>query len=165
MNPALQEAIKEAYASAPANQCILHTLEIRQRGIQARIFLVRSLREITATLEDGNQQLFEPSGFNFSLPVSDNQGFQSLNISIDNIGLRVSDFCNRAVEQRVTVEIVYRPYLSTDLSAPQMNPPLLLYLKDVKVTSVQVTGRATFMDIINKHFPSELYIRDRFPTL
>src|SRR5581483_2440990 len=122
-------------------------------------------RGITATLENGSQQQFEPSGFNFSLPVQNNDGFQSLNISIDNINLRVSDFINKACSKRVPVEIVYRPYVSNDLSHPQMNPPLVLFLKDVKITNVQVTGRATFMDVINRHFPGELYSRDRFPNL
>ncbi len=63
------------------------------------------------------------------------------------------------------MEVVYRPYLSDDLTQPQMDPPLVLYLKEIQVNTYQVTGRATFMDIVNKRFPSELYTRLRFPSL
>lgn len=165
MNAALSEAIKEAFAVAPSNVVTYHTLEIRQTGVQNPIYLVQSRREIEAWDEDGNVRIFEPSGFQFTLPPSNEEGFQSLNVAVDNVGQRVTSFIKTAQSERVPVEMIYRPYLSSDLSEPQMNPPLVLYLKDVQVTAFQVTGRATFMDIVNKKFPSELYIRDRFPTL
>jgi len=165
MNAALSDAIKEAFAIAPAGTVILDTLEIRQPGVQGPIFLVKARRPITAFDENGDEWTFEPSGFQFTLPPSTEEGFQSLNIAIDNVGRRVIDFIEAAKSERVAIEIVYRPYLSTDLSAPQMIPPLVLYLKDVQVTTFQVTGRATFMDIVNKKFPALLYNRVQFPTL
>jgi hypothetical protein len=63
------------------------------------------------------------------------------------------------------VEVVYRPYLNTYLSTPQMNPPLVFYLKDIQVTPQQIVGKATFMELVNRRFPSELYSRLRFPFL
>lgn len=165
MNPALQDAIREAFAIAPTNKVILHTLEVRQEGIQDPVFLAKSRRGFTALLETSEARYFEPSGFDFSLPPSDEEGFQSLNIAIDNVGQRVTDFMKLAMTEEVPVTVLYRPYLSDDLSQPQMSPPLVLYLKDVKIDAMQITGRATFMDIVNKKFPAELYNRDRFPTL
>lgn len=164
MNPALTDAIKEAYAIAPTTKVIIETLEIRQAGMDS-IYLAQSRTGITARDENGDEHFFEPSGFQMSLPPSNEEGFQSLDIAIDNIGRRVSDFVQAASEVESVVEVVYRPYLSDDLSQPQMDPPLLLYLKDVKITAAQCTGRATFMDLVNKKFPSELYTRDRFPNL
>ena len=165
MNSSLSEAIKEAFAVAPSTVVVLHTLEIRQEGIQGPIFLVRARRELVAQDENGDEWTFEPCGFQFTLPPSTEEGFQSLNVAIDNIGLRVTNFIETAKSQRVPVVMVYRPYLSTDLTTPQMNPPLMLYLKDLQVNAVQVTGRATFMDIVNKKFPSLLYTREDFPAL
>lgn len=165
MNETLQEAIKEAYVLAPASKSILHTLEIRQEGVQDAIYIVRARRGIVATDENGHRHRFEPAGFEFSLPPSTEEGFQSLTIAIDNINRVASDFVNTAQEYDVPVKIIYRPYMSDDLSQPQMNPPLVLYLKEAQITDMQVTGRATFMDIVNKKFPSELYTRLRFPTL
>lgn len=165
MNTALQDAIKEAFAIAPASKVIIHTLEIRQDGVQAPVYLAQARRSVTATDENGHVKVFEPSGFQFALPPSNEDGFQSLNIAIDNIGRRVSDFLDAAKAQQTPVEVVYRPFLSDDLSTPQMIPPLVLYLKDVVVGEIQVTGKATFMDVVNKKFPLELYTRQRFPSL
>jgi hypothetical protein len=165
MNDAYLDAIKEAFAIAPASTVIYHTLQIRQTGVQSSVFLVQSRRSIIAADENGNWHTFEPVGFQFSLPPSNSEGFQSLNLAIDNIGRRVTDFVETAMSAVQPVEVLYRPYLNTDLTAPQMNPPILLYLKDIEMTDLQVTGRATFMDILNKKFPLDLYTRARFPAL
>lgn len=164
-NDSLQDAIKEAYAIAPAGKVILDTLEIRQTGVQDSIYLVRAKRELGAYDENGVLRVFEPAGFQFTLPPQNEEGFRSLNIAIDNVGRRVSDFINAAKSDNVPVEIIYRPYLSDDITGPQMNPPLVLFLKDVQINMMQVTARATFMDIVNRKFPSELYTRGRFPYL
>lgn len=164
-NPSLSEAIKEAYVVCPTNKVIYDTIEIRQENVQSPIYLVKSRTELIATDEDGVERTFRPSGFQFTLPPENEEGFRSLNIAIDNIGREIGDFIEVAKSERVPVEVIYRPYLSDDLSAPHMNPPLVLYLKDIQTTTLQVTGRATFLDIVNKHFPTERYTRDRFPAL
>lgn len=165
MNDSLQDAIKEAYASAPSNKVILHTLEINQDGVQDPFYIVQSRTSFTAFDENGVERTFNPVGFQFSLPPSNEEGFQSLTISIDNIDRRVTDFIEIAKSEVVPIVVTYRPYLSDDTSGPQMRPPLVLYLTDVQINSFQVTAKATFMDIVNKKFPSELYNRARFPTL
>ena len=99
------------------------------------------------------------------LPPENEEGFRSLNIAIDNIGRTVSDFLTIAKSDKEPVKLIYRPYLSDNLEEPQMIPPLTLFLKEVQVTVTQVTGRATFMDVVNRKFPSELYDRYRFPSL
>jgi hypothetical protein len=165
MNSSLQDAIKEAFAIAPTNRVVLDTLEIRQTGVQDPIFLVKSMRAISAVDENGETHVFEPVGFQFTLPPSTDEGFQSLNIAIDNVGRRVVDFVETAMSNDEPIKVIYRPYISDDLSQPQMDPPLVLYLKDVSISATQVVGRATFADIVNKKFPSQLYIRERFPSL
>lgn len=165
MNPSLQDAILEAFAIAPTNVTTIHTLEIRQAGVQDTLFIAQSRRPITAFDEDGEPHLFEASGFEFSLPPSNEEGFQSLNIAIDNIGQRASDFVKTAQASNTPVMVLYRPYLSNDFTTSQMVPPLTLFVKQVSINQIQVTGKATFMDIVNKKFPSELYTREDFPTL
>src|SRR4051794_36417972 len=107
MNPALQDAIKEAFAIVPSNKVVLHTIEIRQTGVQDPVFLAKSRRGFTATDEDGNDHYFEPSGFEFSLPPSNEEGFQSLNLAIDNIGRRVSDWVEIAKGEDTPVQVFY----------------------------------------------------------
>lgn len=164
-NPSLEDALKEAYASAPSNQVILDTLEIRQVGVQETIFIVKAPVQLVALDEDGVQRVFQPMGFQMSLPEESEEGFRSLNIAVDNIDRRIGDFVQAAKSDSTAVEVIYRPYLSDDLSAPQMNPPLRLFLKEIQITDFQVTGKATFMDLVNQKFPSELYHRMRFPSL
>jgi len=164
-NPSLSEAIKEAYVVCPTNKAVYDTIEIRQVGVQSPIYLVKSRVGLIANDEDGIERTFRPSGFQFSLPPENEEGFRSLNIAIDNIGREVSDFIEAAKSSRVPVEVIYRPYVSDDLSVPHMNPPLVLYLKDIQITTLQVTGRATFLDIVNKKFPSEYYTHGRFPAI
>jgi hypothetical protein len=161
----LEAAIKEAYASAPTSKVIFHTLEIRQDGVQDAVYIVQSARSVVARDELGVVRTFEPVGFQFSLPPANEEGFRDLNIAIDNVGQRLTDYIAKAKGSDVPVKIFYRPYLSDDLTKPQMNPPLVLWLRDVQVTTAQVVGRATFMDIVNAKFPLELYTRDRFPAL
>lgn len=165
MNETLTEAIREAYAIAPSTVVIYDTLEIRQVGVQDSYYLVRSRLPIRARDEDGIWHDFEPAGFQFSLPAANEEGFRSLNLSIDNIDRRVTDFVEAARQSTVPVEVIYRPFLSTDLRQPHMDPPLVLYLKDLQIIAMQVNGRATFKDITNKKFPKELYTRERFPSL
>lgn len=165
MNASLKEALKEAYASAPVDSVIFETLEIRQTGVQDTVYLVKHIEGITAIDENGVSKDYQPCYFNVTLPASNEDGFRSINISIDNVDRRISDYIEMAKSAVVAVEVLYRPYLSTDLTQPQMTAPLLLFLKDVSVNTKQVVGRATFMDIVNKKFPNQLYTRERFPGL
>jgi hypothetical protein len=165
MNDAWTDAIKEAFAIAPATSFIYETLEIHQEDVQRSIRIVKARQGITATDENGDTHFYEPVGFQITLPPSNEEGFRSINVAVDNVSRRISDFINLAKSAVIPVKVIYRPFLSNDLSAPQMDPPLVLYLKDVQVTAMQVTGRATFMDVVNMKFPSQLYTRDRFPSL
>lgn len=159
------EALKEAYAIAPASKAVLHTIEISQDGVQDPVYIVKSRRAWEARDEDGVLRQFLPVNFDFTLPAATEEGFQSLNLTVDNIGRRASDFAETAKTVEVPVMVIYRPYLSDDNTGPQMIPPLTLFLEDIQITELTVTGRATFMDIVNKKFPSEIYSRERFPSL
>jgi len=164
-NASLNDAIKEAHAICPSEKNVIHTLEIRQTGIQLGYFLSQTQTGINAFDEDGVEHTFLPCGFQFTLPPSDDDGFKSLSIAIDNIDRKASDFVEVARQYVVPVEVIYRPYMSDDLTAPAMDPPLVLYLKDIQITALQVVGKCTFLDLVNKRFPSILYQRERFPSL
>lgn len=166
MNTALEEALKEAYASAPTNVAILETLEISHPSLPSgTLYLIKNREDLTLTLESGQQKLFTACAFNMALPAAGDSGLQELSITIDNIDRQVSDFVAQAVNYATPVQMLYRPYLSNNLTQPQMNPPLALSLTDVTVTVFQVSGKATFADIINTKFPSDFYTRSRFPSL
>jgi len=166
-NSSLTAALKEAYASAPSDTVILDTIELSHPSLPAEtLYLVKAREDYDLTLEDGvTVQTFTASGFEFKLPPAGDKGVQELQIAIDNTDRVISDFLKQAKDYREPAKLVYRPYLSTDLTTPQLDPPLELNLTNVKVTVHQVTGRASFADLINKKHPLELYTRERFPSL
>lgn len=165
MSNTLSDAIKEAYATAPSNEAIFETIQISHVSIAEPIYLVRNRVDLELTLETSEVVTFTGCGFGMSLPQKSDNGLQELSIAIDNTDRRISDFMAEAKNFVVPVELTYRPYLQSDTTQPQMDPPLVLYLSDVKIGLFDVTAKASFADIINKKYPSEIYTRKRFPSL
>jgi len=63
------------------------------------------------------------------------------------------------------IEVTYRPYLSTDLEGPQLDPPITLVVTEVEADVFRVIGRARMLDVGNKALPAESYTAKRFPGL
>lgn len=160
------EAIKEAFATARTDLAIVDTIEIYHPSIAERIYLVRDFNDQTFTLETGQDQLFTAGGFTVQLPSKTDKGIQNLNIAIDNTDRRASNFSKESLKYpNESIQVIYRPYLSNDFSQPQMNPPLVLFLSNIDIKVLTVSATASFADIINKPFPSNLYTPARFPAL
>jgi hypothetical protein len=164
-NDHLHPALVEAYAIAPANVAYLHTLELSHPSMSRPLYLVQGFFHKQMRLESGAWTKFRACAFNFTLPATDDGGLQELSITIDNADNRVSDFCESAMDFPAPVEILYRPYLSSDLETPLMDPPLRLFLLGVTVSEAQVSGRAVPVDFLNLKFPTEIYNSVRFPPL
>lgn len=164
-NASLTAAIKEAYATAPSDVVYLETLEISHPLVSPSIYLVKDRVNHSMTLETAVVKTFVACAFRLTLPASGENGVQELTIAIDNVDRAVSDFIDVVKDSSTAVTLTFRPYLSTDLTVPQMNPPLVLYLSDVTVSTYEVRGRATFADILNKKYPTRLYTRADFPSL
>lgn len=166
MNDTISEALKEAYASAPSDVVYLQTIELSHPNIDDPIRLVTDRVDHTFTLEDGTTTaLFEAAAFAMSLPASGDNGVQQLNIQIDNVDERVSDFITSVEDSILPVKCIMRPYLANDPTTCQQIPPLTLFLSDITVNEITATGKATFADILNKAYPTEYYTRARFPSL
>jgi hypothetical protein len=166
MNTALSEAIKEAFAHSPSTDVYLETIEISHAESNQVFYLVKDLQDHVFTLEDGTTtKTFEACGFRMTLPASGENGIQELNIAIDNVDLRIGDFLESVKDSNSPVKILFRPYLHSHPEAPQMNPPLELSLRNVTMNEIEISGSATFADIVNKKFPTEIYTRQNFPSL
>ena len=160
------EVIKEAFATARSDVAILDTIEIGHPSLPTPLFLIRDFEDRVCGLEGGGTQLFTAAGFSIEMPSKDEKGFQDLSIAVDNTNRIASDFLKSTLDYpNESVTVKYRPYLSNDLSTPQMDPPLVLYLSNARITAEGVVATATFADIINKTFPNQLYTKERFPAL
>lgn len=171
VDTSLSQAIKEAYAAAPADVVTLHTLEFRHAAFSAPIRVVRDHEDHTCTLEagapvDGGLAVrFVAFAFDLTPPEVTDGAAPELVITIDNVSMEIEDNIRAALQTTDKVEVTYRPYLSTDLSAPQMNPPLTLTLTQISADNYTVTARARLGDYVNRKFPSEEYTAVRFPGL
>ena len=170
-NESLSSAMKEVYALAPNDRVPLATLQLSHPALESSIYMVQDRVVHNFTLEpdsEGNPGItveFEPVPFRFTAPTSGEDGLQELSIAIDNVDRRITDFLDLVGTERAPVELTYRPYLSDDPTKPQLDPPLMLYLTDVRINAFEVSGRATFSNIINLKYPTEYYDRKRFPGL
>lgn len=160
------EAMKEAYASAPKGIIIYETLQVSHPSVSPDFYIIDQRESLSLPLvEGGDPVLFKASGFAFQLPPTGENGTQDLRISIDNVDRQITDFIEQVKGSRFPVKITYRPYLSSDLTKPQLDPPLELTLRDIKIVNMNVSGRASYADILNMPFPNEYYTRTRFPSL
>jgi len=173
----LSQALREAYASAPSDVVILHTLELRHPsfvdddGDNIAIRVVRdnsnlnAALEATAPLNAGEIVEFIAMGFDLELPAVNTAPVPEISITLDNVSREIVTHLDAAVETQDKIEITYRPYLSDDLQGPQMDPPFTLILTEVSADAARVTGKARMLDIGNKAFPSETYNAFRFAGL
>jgi hypothetical protein len=176
-DPSLSAAIREAYAAAPADMVILHTLELRHpsflddQGQPTAIRVVRDHTDLMARLEvgapvDGGSIVrFVAMGFELELPPVDTAPVPEIAVTLDNVSREIVRHLDAASTSQDKIKLTYRPYLSTDLEGPQMDPPITLILTEVEADVFRITGRARMLDIGNKAFPAENYTAKRFPGL
>jgi hypothetical protein len=170
-DPTLSAAIEEAYASAPAGEVILHTLEFRHPSFTTPLRVVRDRTDHTLTLEASAP--IDPStavgfvGFAFDLQLPDvtTGPTPEIIITIDNVSRDILGYMDQAANSADLVEVTYRPYLSTDTSAPQMDPPLTMVVRDIEADVFRITARCGFGDYANRPFPFDVYSLARFPGL
>jgi hypothetical protein len=172
-----QQALKEAYAANPSDDVVLDTIEIRHpafvddAGNPTAVRVVRGYDDIVATLEwsaplDGGRAVkFIGAAFSFTLPGFKEGQIPQLQLTLDNASREITAHLEQAIGQTAPIEVTYRPYLYSDLSAPQMDPPISMLLTNVTVDVFQVTGTATLNDVHNWGFPSRVYDTTRFPGL
>ncbi len=204
-DPSLDQAIREAYASAPTDTVILHTLELRHpafvdddgrptavrvvrnfadeeswlrlAGAEVRTVLDampaegRDLVGLVARLEAdapkdaGRMVPFIALAFDLELPPVDSAPVPEIAVTLDNVSREIVRHLDAAATSLERIEVTYRPYLSTDIEGPQMDPPITLTLTEIEVDVFRATGRARMLDIGNKAFPAETYTAKRFPGL
>lgn len=167
----LSAALAEAYASAPSAEVVLHTLELRHPDFTTPIRVVRDRQDLAATLEadapedPGAEVTFVAFAFDFLMPEVNKTAVPEIEIVLDGASAEIIGYLDAAAQSADLIEVTYRPYLASDTSAPQMDPPLTLVIRDVKADIFRVRARAGFGDLGNRRFPAETFTSDRFPGL
>lgn len=167
----LSQAIREAYASAPADVVIFHTLELRHPAFTQPIRVVRDHADLVATLEPSapanpsEPVTFVRFAFDFTKPEISSTGVPQLTIVIDNVDRAIVANIEAAMATSEMVQATYREYISTDLSAPQNDPPVHVTIMSITADVFSVTAVAGFPDLINRRFPTVEYNSETFPGL
>jgi hypothetical protein len=176
-DPSVEAALKEAYASAPSEDVIVHTLEVRhplfvdEDGNPDSIWVTTNESPITATIEEdapvrgGEAVDFVSFPFTFSLAPIENTAVKEIQITIDNVDRRIVENLDLAVADTTKIQVCYRPFLASDLTGPQMDPPPTFTLSSVTVTALTVTARARISIDLNGAFPRRIYTAAEFPAL
>lgn len=162
------DALREAFASCDNSKVVIETLELSHPALPAPVRLVKALEDMTLGLGGGGgNALFTAAGFTVGKPSSGENGLQELPIGIANVSREIGDFLETCLTEPAPVSVIYRIYLSDDLSEPQNGNGIRLFLYDAVANGQQVTGRATFAEIINRRFPLAkwVYSNTLFPAL
>lgn len=171
-DPALSAAIQEAYASAPAEEVIYHTLELWHTAFSAPIRVVRDIADLDARLEPeaarnpGEVVTFVGYSFDLVPPDQSTTAVPQCTIEIDNVDrLILGELDKAAVSGEATIAI-YRAFLASALDdGPENQPPMVLTLFQVSATPFRITATAGFPDLVNRRFPRLDYSPERFPGL
>jgi hypothetical protein len=167
----LSQAIKEAYASAPSASVILHTLEIWHPNFTVPLRVVRDTVTLEATLEAGAPrnagELVSFVGYAFDIvpPDVDHAAIPQCVIEIDNVSRDILAQFDLALGDINPITVIYRAFLSDDLSGPENDPPLTLTIMSISASVFRIRATAGFGDLTNKRFPGVDYTAEVFPGL
>lgn len=167
----LTAALKEAYASAPSGVIIYHTLELRHPAFSVPIRVVRDYVDLTATLEatapanPSTSVTFVAFNFNITKPEISTIGIPQITIELDNVSRDIVANIEAALGTMDLIQATYREFISTDLTAPQNNPPINMTLISISVDTFKVRATAGFQDLMNRRFPTTEYDSETFPGL
>ena len=163
---AITQALKEIYASAPAQQRYIETLTFSHSLFPQTYYLTNDNVPWMFTLETNVITTFSPVPFEIVLPTLSGDGTQDLNLTIANIGRDLVDPLEAAnALPTEAVKCTYRVFLDQHLCYPQNSPALTLIITGIQVTKDSVTATATRSDVLNRAFPYNFYKTDQFPGL
>jgi len=155
--------IKTVYASAPSEYVILPTLEILVPGYDP-IRVVAAFEDVTVTLENDEEVTFLQGPFEYKRPTKDTSGNQTLTFAIANVTGEAQKAVEFALEADAEVPVIYREYLSTDLSAPAINP-IKMTMRGGGFEGMMVQIEAGYYDLLNAAWPRLRYTSDIAPEL
>lgn len=165
------QAIAEAYATADMDEVILDTVElihpgfVDDNGNPTAVRIVRAIEksiqlrlEQNAPLNGGQIVSFVGVPFNFTMPAFKVGQVPSFQLAIDNVSREVTKYLEMAIAQITPITVIYRPYLASDPSGPQLDPPYQFTLTNAKADVFQITGTCTMNDVYNWPFPKRKYL-------
>lgn len=155
--------LEQVYASG-GDDVIVNTLELTCPAWPEPVRICGGFEDQTVTLETAEAATFVAAGIDVSLPEKSNRGGASLNFAIDNVLGTAQQLLDQAFEAGEQVQMTYRTYLASDLSAPA-EAPLKLIVRGGTMQGSSIQIQAAFFDLINTSWPRNLYTAEFAPGL
>lgn len=166
----LTSAMEEAYASAPSNVVILHTLELNHPTFSDPIRIVTGDEGIPAgeyvllTLENGIEVWFTAMAFDVIPPGYDDDGPTAGRIRIDGVSGLLLPYLENVAVNAGNIAVTYRAYRSDARFEPG-DVISGLKLKRVDVSATAVEAEIGFDEVGTQAFPRLTYDIDTYPSL
>ncbi|MGB3390213.1 MAG: DUF1833 family protein [Pseudaminobacter sp.] len=169
----IEEAMAEARASVKPGQLVYFTLELQHSTFDQPARVVTGALndmlfgiEADAVYDPGEMVTFIACPFRADPPEVREGLPPQCKVSIDNVTRELWPLIENAKMVREAIKVIYREYVSDDLSEPAYGPIEFL-LKEVAMTGTTITGTATVNDLLNKRFPKQdqNYSYRDFPSL
>jgi hypothetical protein len=179
------EALEEAYASAPADEFTISTLELIHAAFVDGDGFPDSIRvalderswnlqlEAGAPLKAGQTVTFDPLAVEVQLPEQDDARLGEMQLSLDGVPRAYIDQIDSAVGVRSSALLIYREWIAThdpltgaySVSGPPDYVLGSMTVKLIEVDKLRISATATFMDLLNRAFPRRKFTREDFSGL
>jgi len=153
--------LNRLYASS-GTEVIIETLQITAGN--ETYYLCKGWEDITARDEEGRELTFTACGIDIALPARNADGTQDLNFAISNIDGVVSNTIRKAIASQKSASLIYRHYISTDVTAPASRP-FRFKIKSGHWTATEVQITAGYMNILDTAWPRNRYTLPEYPGL
>ncbi len=166
----LSAAMEEAYASAPANVVILHTLELYHPSWGTPVRLVTgddgldAAEVVALTLENGTVANFTAMAFDVTPPGFDEDGPTPGKIRVDGVSAMLVPYLEAVAVSAGTISVTYRAYRSDARFEPG-DVITGLRMRQVSVSATAVEGEVGFEEVGGQAFPRATYDIDNYPGL
>ena len=163
------EALREAYAVAPADTVVLDTLEIDRSGPgDTPIYLTNNYTSFTAEISPGTSVTFQAIPFSLKLPEKLQDTLPSLSVAIANPNQVISDYLRASIGLGLPIFVKFRQFLAKSngtVITNQMPTPMTFHIGPVQYGLDKVEVQCLFPNIANRRFPNENYTVRKFPGL
>lgn len=161
----LTQEIKDLFGSG-GDAVTLQTLQFDHANFLVPYRIVNDAVDLVATLEDTQTVTFTACPFEAKIPSSTGSGVQAMQIKVDGVDQLFRREINAARRfSKNPIEMTYRIFTSLITSAPQNNPPLVLYISTFEIRGTTITFSASRSDFVNRNLFTRTYDRDVFPGL
>lgn len=154
--------LKTVYASAPDDELILITLEIRLSPTDV-VRVVQGFENHMLGV-DGVYQEFTAAAISVALPSSNTSGQQTLRFSIGGINSLIQRHVDAALESSTPITLIYREYLESDKSAPARQP-YIMTISGIQLEGDEAQLEASYWDILNYSWPRQRYTEETAPGI